>query len=39
MASLESVYGVHNVIVIVWCPQTGFEDLLATTGDDGLAKV
>ena len=39
IASLDSAHGVHDVNAVVWCPRTGFEDLLATTGDDGLAKV
>lgn len=39
IASLDSAHGVHDVNAVVWCPRSGFEDLMATTGDDGLAKV
>jgi cytosolic iron-sulfur protein assembly protein CIAO1 len=39
MARLEDVHGVNDVNSIAWCPRKGYEDLLATAGDDGLSKV
>jgi WD40 repeat protein len=35
----RSTHGVHDVNTVVWCPREGFEDLLATSGDDGTARV
>jgi cytosolic iron-sulfur protein assembly protein CIAO1 len=35
----KSAHGVHDVNTVVWCPREGFEDLLATSGDDGTARV
>lgn len=35
----RSAHGVHDVNTIVWCPREGFEDLLATSGDDSTARV
>ncbi|KDR70124.1 hypothetical protein GALMADRAFT_254961 [Galerina marginata CBS 339.88] len=39
IASLPAAHGVHDVNSAVWCPRAGFEDLLATTGDDGHTRV
>ncbi|KAF9476805.1 WD40 repeat-like protein [Pholiota conissans] len=39
IASLSSAHGVHDVNSVVWNPRSGFEDLLATTGDDGCTRV
>ncbi|KAF8962358.1 WD40-repeat-containing domain protein [Flammula alnicola] len=39
LASLPSAHGVHDVNAVVWCPRSGLEDLLATTGDDGHTRV
>lgn len=36
---LPSAHGVHDVNTVVWCPRKGYEDLLATAGDDGVARV
>ncbi|PPQ85017.1 hypothetical protein CVT25_010406, partial [Psilocybe cyanescens] len=39
IASIPSAHGVHDVNSVVWCPREGYEDLLATTGDDGYTRV
>ncbi|CAA7268490.1 unnamed protein product [Cyclocybe aegerita] len=39
IANLKSAHGVHDVNSVVWCPRKGFEDLLATTGDDGYTRI
>jgi WD40 repeat protein len=39
IALLHSAHGVHDVNTVSWCPREGFEDLLATSGDDGTARV
>jgi len=39
IALLSSAHGVHDVNTITWCPREGFEELLATSGDDGAARV
>ena len=39
IARLEGAHGVHDVNSIAWCPRKGHEDLIATVGDDGVAKV
>ncbi|OSX63481.1 hypothetical protein POSPLADRAFT_1039555 [Postia placenta MAD-698-R-SB12] len=39
IAQLSSAHGVSDVNTIVWCPRSGFEDVLATAGDDGFVKV
>jgi len=39
IANLASAHGVHDVNSVVWCPRAGYEDLLATAGDDGFTKV
>jgi len=39
IAVLHSAHGVHDVNTVVWCPREGFEDLLATSGDDGAVRV
>ncbi|KAI0263102.1 WD40 repeat-like protein [Gloeopeniophorella convolvens] len=39
IARLEDAHGDSDVNSIVWCPRKGHEDLLATVGDDGVAKV
>lgn len=39
IAQLPSAHGVHDVNSVAWCPRQGFEDLLATTGDDGATRI
>ncbi|KAF7313465.1 putative cytosolic iron-sulfur protein assembly protein 1 [Mycena chlorophos] len=35
----RDAHGVHDINSAAWCPQTGFENLLATTGDDGETRI
>ena len=35
----EGAHGVNDVNSIAWCPREGYEDLIATAGDDGVAKI
>ncbi|KAJ3828905.1 WD40 repeat-like protein [Lentinula raphanica] len=39
IARLPAAHGVHDINSVVWCPRNGYEDLLATSGDDGMVKV
>ncbi|KAI0252953.1 WD40 repeat-like protein [Lactifluus subvellereus] len=39
IARLEDAHGVNDVNCIAWCPRKGYEDLIATVGDDGITKV
>lgn len=39
IARIENAHGVDDVNTVVWCPRKGYESLLATAGDDGVAKV
>ncbi len=39
VARLEGAHGFNDVNSIAWCPRKGYEDLIATVGDDGVAKV
>ncbi|KDQ10275.1 hypothetical protein BOTBODRAFT_36386 [Botryobasidium botryosum FD-172 SS1] len=39
IAAIPSAHGDADVNVIAWCPRKGFEDVLATAGDDGVASV
>ncbi|KAJ7255316.1 WD40-repeat-containing domain protein [Mycena rebaudengoi] len=39
IAQLPAAHGVHDVNSVVWCPRAGFENLLATTGDDGATRI
>ncbi|KAJ7601057.1 WD40-repeat-containing domain protein [Mycena floridula] len=39
IAQLDSAHDVHDVNAVVWCPRPEFQDILATAGDDGAAKV
>lgn len=39
IARLENAHGVDDLNTVVWCPRKGYENLLATAGDDGVAKV
>jgi WD40 repeat protein len=39
IARLEGAHGVDDVNSIAWCPRKGCEDLIATVGDDGVAKI
>ncbi|KAH7922901.1 WD40 repeat-like protein [Leucogyrophana mollusca] len=39
IATLSSAHDVSDVNSISWCPREGFEDLLATAGDDGSVRV
>src|SRR5712671_4416552 len=39
IARLEGAHGVNDVNSIAWCPRKGYGDLIATVGDDGVAKI
>ncbi|KXN80810.1 putative cytosolic iron-sulfur protein assembly protein 1 [Leucoagaricus sp. SymC.cos] len=39
IATLPSAHGVYDVNTVSWCPRAGMEDILATTGDDGVTRV
>lgn len=42
MVEVASAHGVYDVNAVAWCSRTnrdGLQDLLATTGDDGVVKV
>ncbi|THH10603.1 hypothetical protein EW145_g1189 [Phellinidium pouzarii] len=39
IASMQDAHGVSDVNCISWCPRKGYEDLLATTGDDQSVRV
>jgi len=39
IASHPDAHGVSDVNCVVWCPREGFEDLLATAGDDCSVRV
>jgi len=39
IACVNEAHGVHDVNSVSWCPREGFEDLLATAGDDCSVKV
>jgi len=39
IAHLEDAHGVNDVNSIAWCPRKGYQDLIATVGDDGVAKI
>jgi len=39
IASISSVHDVSDINAVQWCPRPGFENLLATAGDDGSVKV
>ncbi|KAJ7179469.1 WD40-repeat-containing domain protein [Mycena filopes] len=39
IAQLPNAHGVHDANSVVWCPRPGFEDLLASTGDDGSTRI
>ncbi|KAL4252994.1 putative cytosolic iron-sulfur protein assembly protein 1 [Abortiporus biennis] len=39
LAKLEGAHDVFDVNCVSWCPRRGFEDVLATAGDDGHVKV
>jgi WD40 repeat protein len=39
IATRSAAHGVADVNSIAWCPRTGFQDLLATTGDDAIVRV
>lgn len=36
---MSSAHGVSDVNTVAWCPRTGYEDLLATAGDDATVRV
>ncbi|KAF8801066.1 WD40 repeat-like protein [Phlegmacium glaucopus] len=36
---LQTAHGVYDVNCVVWCPRKGYEDILATSGDDGSIRV
>ena len=35
----SSAHGVNDVNSVVWCQRSGYQDLLATAGDDGMVRV
>ncbi|ETW75790.1 hypothetical protein HETIRDRAFT_412162 [Heterobasidion irregulare TC 32-1] len=39
IARIENAHGVADINSIAWSPRKGYEDFLATTGDDGTARV
>ncbi|KAJ7122799.1 WD40-repeat-containing domain protein [Mycena epipterygia] len=39
IGQLPNAHGVYDANSVVWCPRQGFEDLLATTGDDGATRI
>lgn len=39
ISRLENAHGVSDVNSIAWCPRNGYEDLIATVGDDGVANI
>jgi WD40 repeat protein len=39
IARLENAHDVSDVNSIAWCPRNGYEDLIASVGDDGVAKI
>jgi len=39
IASISSAHGVSDVNAVSWCLRSGFEDLLATAGDDHAVRV
>jgi len=39
IASVSDAHGVCDVNSVSWCPRKGFEDLLASAGDDMLLRV
>jgi cytosolic iron-sulfur protein assembly protein CIAO1 len=36
---MSSAHGVNDVNTVVWCPRAGYEEFLATAGDDATVKV
>lgn len=36
---MPQAHGVSDLNSVVWCPRTGYEDVLASVGDDGIVKV
>ncbi|KAJ7229076.1 WD40-repeat-containing domain protein [Mycena pura] len=38
VSDCANAHGIYDVNCVAWCPRQGFEDLLATTGDDGTTK-
>ncbi|CCM00729.1 uncharacterized protein FIBRA_02769 [Fibroporia radiculosa] len=39
MARFSFAHGVSDVNTVTWCPHEGYEDILATAGDDGVARI
>ena len=39
IARIENAHDVSDVNSIAWCPRNGYEDLIASVGDDGVAKI
>ncbi|KAI1788069.1 WD40-repeat-containing domain protein [Ganoderma leucocontextum] len=39
VAKVSNAHDIHDINSVVWCPRKGFEDLFATTGDDGVVRV
>jgi WD40 repeat protein len=39
LSKLQDAHDVHDVNCIAWCPRSGFENTLATAGDDGNINI
>ncbi|KAL0958054.1 hypothetical protein HGRIS_000231 [Hohenbuehelia grisea] len=39
LAQRSSAHGVYDINAAVWCPRPGYEDLLATAGDDCATRI
>jgi len=39
IAKLTSAHNHYDINTVIWCPRLGYEDFLATAGDDGLVRV
>jgi cytosolic iron-sulfur protein assembly protein CIAO1 len=39
IAHVPCAHSVYDVNAISWCPRKGYENILATVGDDGIARI
>ena len=39
IATIENAHGVCDINCVSWCPRSGFEDYLATSGDDCTVRI
>ncbi|KAF5345161.1 hypothetical protein D9758_009649 [Tetrapyrgos nigripes] len=39
LTRLPEAHGVHDINSVAWCSRSGYEDLLASAGDDGVTSV